>query len=824
MTEEDSIIVPIRSFDKEDARQGQEAEKQVAQDGDSDDADEDALKGFAMRVQEEWNHRLEQNSLDIETSSSGMFQRLKYRFIYNSKPLEKWVLTVVLVFLTKAFAIFLPHPALLVVWSVGSGLCVVAVLSTAIAKRAHESNAKCFNLEKLRPPAGDSVASVNIRKRYLRYHIALLAALIGFGACSVVPFKETSLALAFIVLFGLCGIIVASLIGVGAWSPILGPDSFIVVESLYDIAVAVASLLSEETNAVTYLSVSIVLAVLAITVTLWRKAMDSENTTLIFVAFALTDASDVVLLASQLLLEEKCTPDPKVVVIGLLLALNPCISEASAAFKGPAEIRLEREVQLLQRFANRNKTEFQRNKTELQKKLETLRKERGRRQRMADKSVQQSIVTGLVVFSLVYVYAFSTSPRERNWHLLLLPVLLGAFYCVDSWCFDFFWSRRFLNEYFYGMLFRMTAACWILILAFTTGLFANTIGCSDATALTIWAAYLLVPMLLKTVLSAVQFEPLLLSLGELDKRERLMPKLLRPAQADLASYYARYIERPSTSQQDKSAYAGRVFALFKWAMNTNGNDVVVIAALLDVLGYVIEIDEQSLSMDQLPDPGIVVRFLIAHYLLPVQDESKHYAIFRERLETIVLKISLTKDVDSSNLIRTITRAIGSALLLELDKEEQEPQGDTVGAFTTRLDTQAELLKNNLAAFSEAEILYNEALKIAEVVYGRQSAVVARELNYLAGLLYSTDRRAEAEPLVAEALKISEAVYERQSAPIAACLNNLAGLLYSAGNFAEAEPLMWEALEISMAVNGKQSAPVAACQHNLAGLFHSTGLL
>ena len=81
-----------------------------------------------------------------------------------------------------------------------------------------------------------------------------------------------------------------------------------------------------------------------------------------------------------------------------------------------------------------------------------------------------------------------------------------------------------------------------------------------------------------------------------------------------------------------------------------------------------------------------------------------------------------------------------------------------------------------------------ALAIDEASFGKDHSDVARDLNNLAGLLYTTNRLAEAEPLYRRALAIDEQSYGPHHPDVAIDLNNLALLLRATDRWEEAEPL------------------------------------
>jgi tetratricopeptide (TPR) repeat protein len=78
-------------------------------------------------------------------------------------------------------------------------------------------------------------------------------------------------------------------------------------------------------------------------------------------------------------------------------------------------------------------------------------------------------------------------------------------------------------------------------------------------------------------------------------------------------------------------------------------------------------------------------------------------------------------------------------------------------------------------YTEAEALYQRALKMREQVLGPQHPDVANSLNNLAWLYSALGKYAEAEPLYQRALKICEQVLGPDHPHSVTCRNNLAAL-------------------------------------------------
>jgi len=123
-------------------------------------------------------------------------------------------------------------------------------------------------------------------------------------------------------------------------------------------------------------------------------------------------------------------------------------------------------------------------------------------------------------------------------------------------------------------------------------------------------------------------------------------------------------------------------------------------------------------------------------------------------------------------------------------------------------------------YSEAEPLYEYALKIREQVFGLKSSNVAVSLNNLAMLYYTQGRYTEAEPLHKRALEIVERKLGSGHPEVAVNLNNLAILYHAQARYAEAEPLIKRALRIVKQVLGLEHPDVAQSLNNLGMLYYA----
>ncbi len=151
------------------------------------------------------------------------------------------------------------------------------------------------------------------------------------------------------------------------------------------------------------------------------------------------------------------------------------------------------------------------------------------------------------------------------------------------------------------------------------------------------------------------------------------------------------------------------------------------------------------------------------------------------------------------------------------------QEDMALAEAARLLNLAGYYLRQRAQYTKAELLYQQALTIAEKVFGPDHLNVATICNNL-GLLYKKQGRyTQAEPLYRQALAIREKVLGPEHPDVAMGLNNLAVLYVNQGKYTEAEPLYQQALITCEKLLGPQHSDVATILNNLASLYHDQGM-
>ncbi|MFH2044939.1 MAG: tetratricopeptide repeat protein [Pseudomonadota bacterium] len=125
-------------------------------------------------------------------------------------------------------------------------------------------------------------------------------------------------------------------------------------------------------------------------------------------------------------------------------------------------------------------------------------------------------------------------------------------------------------------------------------------------------------------------------------------------------------------------------------------------------------------------------------------------------------------------------------------------------------------------YGEAEPLYKHALDIRRKIFDNEHPDVAASMNNLAVLYEKTGRYSDSETLHKSALEMRKKLLGDNNLDVAASLNNLAKLYDSMGRYAEGESLAKRGLEIRTKSLGEDHPDVAESMSNLARLYDSTG--
>jgi tetratricopeptide (TPR) repeat protein/CHAT domain-containing protein len=128
----------------------------------------------------------------------------------------------------------------------------------------------------------------------------------------------------------------------------------------------------------------------------------------------------------------------------------------------------------------------------------------------------------------------------------------------------------------------------------------------------------------------------------------------------------------------------------------------------------------------------------------------------------------------------------------------------------------------LGKYGEADPLYKRALAIREKALGPEHPDVAFSLNSIANLYLDQGRYAEAEPLYKRSLAIREKALGPEHPDVASSLNNLANVCFGLGRYADAEPLYKRSLAIAEKALGPEDPSVAQTLRNLAVVYYLQG--
>jgi len=125
-----------------------------------------------------------------------------------------------------------------------------------------------------------------------------------------------------------------------------------------------------------------------------------------------------------------------------------------------------------------------------------------------------------------------------------------------------------------------------------------------------------------------------------------------------------------------------------------------------------------------------------------------------------------------------------------------------------------------ARYTEAELLYQQALEVGEQVLGSEHPEVAIILSSLASLYWDQSKYTLAEPLFLRALSIQEQASGLDHPDVATTLNDLALLYKAQDKYAQAKPLFLRALCIREQALGSEHLAVATTLNDLAMLYYN----
>jgi tetratricopeptide (TPR) repeat protein len=162
------------------------------------------------------------------------------------------------------------------------------------------------------------------------------------------------------------------------------------------------------------------------------------------------------------------------------------------------------------------------------------------------------------------------------------------------------------------------------------------------------------------------------------------------------------------------------------------------------------------------------------------------------------------------------RLDGPALAL-LREEALPPRMEKLASWL--LDRLGSYRQGALAAYAQAQPLFERALALREKAFGPEHLDTAWSLNNLALLLQNQGDLKGARPLFERALAVVEKGLGPESPATATALNNLAALFRDQGELARARPLSERAVAIDEKALGPEHPQTAASLNTLALLLH-----
>lgn len=196
----------------------------------------------------------------------------------------------------------------------------------------------------------------------------------------------------------------------------------------------------------------------------------------------------------------------------------------------------------------------------------------------------------------------------------------------------------------------------------------------------------------------------------------------------------------------------------------------------------------------------------------VLKESQPLAVQRMWATRVVHAMSCIFPSDETHIIceQLLPHALWCIKLSEQWKMNETPRTLLISHVATYLSKQAR--------FSEAELLFQQALHTAEQALGAQHPLVAQVLLGLARLYNMQGKYEQAEPLCEKALYIREQMLGTNHLLIAEALHGLAIPYIRQGKYEQAEHLLQQALHIREQALGAKHFQVTPLLHDLANLY------
>ena len=136
------------------------------------------------------------------------------------------------------------------------------------------------------------------------------------------------------------------------------------------------------------------------------------------------------------------------------------------------------------------------------------------------------------------------------------------------------------------------------------------------------------------------------------------------------------------------------------------------------------------------------------------------------------------------------------------------KSDTADPVSVRFLHNFAAIQHVQRKYSQAEILYRQALAAAEKMFGPNNQEIALLLNNLGLLLADAGRRQEAGPNLERAVAIWEGALGSNHPDLARALTNLAAFYCAAGELGKSEPLFQRALSIAESSMGPENRLMA----------------
>jgi tetratricopeptide (TPR) repeat protein len=170
------------------------------------------------------------------------------------------------------------------------------------------------------------------------------------------------------------------------------------------------------------------------------------------------------------------------------------------------------------------------------------------------------------------------------------------------------------------------------------------------------------------------------------------------------------------------------------------------------------------------------------------DSSKTEVLYSQLGTLYAERVESAKSTNRQKELILAQEYLEKAIVLQTKFQKLEALATSLNNLASLYDSQGK--------YSEAELLYLDALEMRRRLFTGDHPDVATSLNNLALLYNSQGKYSEAESLYVDALEMTKRLFTGDHPDVASSLNNLAGLYHSQGKYSEAEPLYVDALAMS----------------------------